>query len=1169
MRRDHGINIVATNNSWGGGGFSQSLSDAIEAGGRQGILFVAAAGNEGNNNDIFPGYPASITSEAIISVAATDSSNNLAGFSNYGATSVDVGAPGVGIYSSLPGNRYASYSGTSMAAPHVAGIVGLLAAANPTLTSAEIREAILSTAVPISSLNGRVATGGLANAAAALEAISTGPSLRADIVNVTPDPRQDAVDAISIEFTSPVTGFDLADLSLTRDSVSISLGDTATLSSSDQQTWTLGGLTSLTADFGSYQLTLAADGSGITNADGLALQSDAMDSWTVEPPPPPAPFEPNDSIATAAPVALTSGRASFSGVVGDGSYAAADVDLFSIELAAGATITLDVDARSLTPASTLDSYLRLFSSSGRQLAYNDDTSGAASLDSALTYTVSTAGSYFFGVSSYGNSSYNPLVAGSGRTGATTGNYEISVVVDTPTPTLSGDIIDVSPDPRLDPVDSMTIAFSAPVTGFDIGDLTLSRNGTPISLSDAGVTLTSTDSIRWTLADLTAITADVGDYGLVLTAGGSGITSDEGASLTADISETWTVDPPPPPPALEADIIDVTPDPRTDAVDRIVVTFNRPVTGVDLSDFALRRDGVELSLIESGSVSTTVALITEDFISWTIADLAPLTADPGQYELQLVADNSFIVDSDGMALTADAIDSWRVLEPPPPAAYEPNDSIATAAGLTLTDGRTRISAFVGDGTYGRADVDIYSIEVSASGALILDVDARSLADPSALDSYLRLFDANGRQLAQNDDSSGSLDSALAYQLGSAGTYFVGVSAYGNSRYNPFLEGSGRNGRSTGEYELFVLFQEDTTDPDPDPDPDPPAGPMEPNDSIDTATAVVFEARQAVIAGMIGDGAYGRSDVDLFAVELVAGTTIEIDVDARTLADFSALDSYLRFFDADGNQLASNDDAFGQLDSYLRYTVQTTGTYYVGISSYGNSSYDADQAGSGQRGRTVGDYVVTMNHDGPTDPGSDPDPGTPPPPVAPAEPNDSTATATLLTVLNGRVQANGTIGDGEYFAADVDLYGINLWAGSEIRIDIDARSLATPSTLDSYLRFFDSTGRQLARNDDSGGSVDSRLSFTVQATGTYFIGVSSYGNSRYDATTDGSGRSGRTTGDYLLSVDVTTPDRPTSMTTMGFPDEAPPTQVVELLRSAAFASMAAGGNAGGRWTLDRVR
>ena len=174
-----------------------------------------------------------------------------------------------------------------------------------------------------------------------------------------------------------------------------------------------------------------------------------------------------------------------------------------------------------------------------------------------------------------------------------------------------------------------------------------------------------------------------------------------------------------------------------------------------------------------------------------------------------------------------------------------------------------------------------------------------------------------------------------------------------------------------------------------------------------------------------------------------------------------------------------------------------------------------------------------------------------------------------MVDGRVQANGTVGDGEYFGADVDLYVINLWAGSEIRLDIDARSLATPSTLDSYLRLFDATGRQLARNDYSRGSLDSQLSFTVQVTGSYFIGVSSYGNSRYDPAVDGSGRSGRTTGDYLLTVDVDAPDRPSTMTTMGFPDEAPPTHVVELLRSAAFATMGAGGNSGGRWTLDSVR
>ncbi|NBT14718.1 MAG: subtilase, partial [Planctomycetia bacterium] len=149
MRRDFGVNIVATNNSWGGGGFSSILRDAIDAGGRAGILFVAAAGNDGANADVTPQYPASYPGTSIISVAATTRDNTLASFSNYGLTSVDVAAPGSGIYSTVPGNAYATYSGTSMATPHVAGTVALLAAAYPTANAAQIRSAILTATTPV------------------------------------------------------------------------------------------------------------------------------------------------------------------------------------------------------------------------------------------------------------------------------------------------------------------------------------------------------------------------------------------------------------------------------------------------------------------------------------------------------------------------------------------------------------------------------------------------------------------------------------------------------------------------------------------------------------------------------------------------------------------------------------------------------------------------------------------------------------------------------------------------------------------------------------------------------------------------------------------------------------------------------------------------------------
>ncbi len=157
---DNGAHIMS--NSWGGGS-SLALKDAISAADSAGILFIAAAGNDGQNNDQYPHYPSSYDVPNIIAVAATDKYDNMAYFSCYGLESVDLGAPGRDIFSTTPGNNYASYDGTSMATPHVAGAAALIMAQYPGITHTELKAKILDSVDSISALDGKSVTGGRLN----------------------------------------------------------------------------------------------------------------------------------------------------------------------------------------------------------------------------------------------------------------------------------------------------------------------------------------------------------------------------------------------------------------------------------------------------------------------------------------------------------------------------------------------------------------------------------------------------------------------------------------------------------------------------------------------------------------------------------------------------------------------------------------------------------------------------------------------------------------------------------------------------------------------------------------------------------------------------------------------------------------------------------------------
>ena len=158
-RPNNPVDIIATNNSWGGGPFSQALYDAIGAHRQAGILFVAAAGNNGMDTDASPNYPSAYDLSNIIAVLATNRYDQRAWFSNYGARTVDVGAPGEDVYSTLPGNSYGTYSGTSMATPHVTGLVGLLKAQTPARSASQIKNLILTGGTPSQAAAGVTLTG--------------------------------------------------------------------------------------------------------------------------------------------------------------------------------------------------------------------------------------------------------------------------------------------------------------------------------------------------------------------------------------------------------------------------------------------------------------------------------------------------------------------------------------------------------------------------------------------------------------------------------------------------------------------------------------------------------------------------------------------------------------------------------------------------------------------------------------------------------------------------------------------------------------------------------------------------------------------------------------------------------------------------------------------------
>ena len=455
--------------------------------------------------------------------------------------------------------------------------------------------------------------------------------------HVSPDPRNTAVDQITIEFSEIVTGFDLGDLTLTRDGGANLLTAAQALTTAEGRTWTLGGLAGLTADEGTYLVTLAAAGSGIVDLAGNPLATGASESWSVDTTPP------NVDITDVAPDPRTTAVDAVTIVFNE---AVTGFDLADLELRRDGGENLLSASQSLT---TTDG-------STYTLENLDELTAMSGVYELSLGAIET---------SIGDLAGNGLLAGG-----------IDVWT-TDTAPLTVDIIDVMPDPRATSVSEIAIVFSEEVTGFDLADLTLTLDG-GTNLLSGSQTLATTDNVTFTLGNLAGLTDVSGAYVLTLTAAGSGITDSLGNALTADASDSWTTDTIPPTVA----IVPVAPNPRNTPVNEITLLFSETVTGVDLSDLTLTRDGGTDLLTAGQSLSTT------DNITFTLGNLAGLTAAQGDYVLTLTATGSGIVDGTALGLVEGA--GYRItVDTTPPAvdvvdvAPDPRNAPVDTITFTVT------------------------------------------------------------------------------------------------------------------------------------------------------------------------------------------------------------------------------------------------------------------------------------------------------------------------------------------------------------------------------------------------------------------------------------------------------------------------------------------------------
>lgn len=506
LQKRRGVNIVVSNNSYGGIGgsdpntYNEAERIAVQDSTDAGVLFVASAGNDSLDNDgPQRAYPASYENPFIISVASTDNQDRLSGFSCFGLVNVDLGAPGEQVWTTQNGGGYQYIDGTSFSAPYTAGVIALMASVNQFATKEQLKAALLASVDPIPALTGKVATGGRLNAFNAVAASRTEGLF---VTTISPGSQSANVTRIDVLFSGDINPafFDSVniplDLQLERANGATSFNGSQTLVSIPASIVSVTG-NHLVIDFGTslprdlYRLTLRADhfrdtAGNYLNGD-LTQGTDHVYDFNIVSFR--GPYEPNDTRATAAPLIIgTTGVATVDDLyIGDGVNPTTDVDMFKVYVSGPTLISAAVRARSLPVYSGLDSYIRIFDSGGNEIARNDNFEG---LDSRLQVFVAGAGTYYISVSAFPNTAYLPDTENGRSANGSVGVFSLDVTVATSGPQV---ITRTATDTPLNiPVQGDIVSTINVTDGRSITDLTVSLNITHSFVSDLLITLTGPD-----------------------------------------------------------------------------------------------------------------------------------------------------------------------------------------------------------------------------------------------------------------------------------------------------------------------------------------------------------------------------------------------------------------------------------------------------------------------------------------------------------------------------------------------------------------------------------------------------------------------------------------------------------------------------------------------------